>query len=78
MDILIFALDDSTWAFGTPDAPSRTLAPFGIDGAFLSYRLWRDATLHDEQWNAAKDFFLRLAGDLRKPGRRVSRKASAA
>lgn len=75
MDLLIFDMGEGTWGIGTPETAS-TLAPFGIDGAFLSYRLWPGANLRDDQWDAAKAFFMRLAGDLRKPGRRV--KVSAA
>lgn len=70
MNLLIFNLGDNDWFFA--DAPTgQPLPPFAIQGAFLSYRLWRADGLTDDQWDAAKAFFIRLAGELRKPGRKV-------
>lgn len=78
MDIVIFDMGGD-WGFAAPDTIEYQLPPlFTIQGAFLSYRLWNAAGLSEAQWDAAKEFFLRLAGDLSKPGRKVARKAKAA
>lgn len=70
MNLLIFDMGGD-WAFATPPGATAALPPLSIEGAALTWKLWRDGSATDAQWEAAKAFFLKLAGDLRKPGRRV-------
>lgn len=78
MDLVIIDMGGD-WGFATPNHIEQEVPPLlTIQGAFLTYRMWHAAGVNEAQWEAAKAFFVNLAGELRKPGRRANGKVRAA
>ena len=63
MDVIIFDMGDG-WGFASPSTDERHIAPVNIVGDWQTWRIWRTADLPEAMWEAAKLFFVNLAGAL--------------
>lgn len=61
MDIVIINMGD-LWGIATPDDLERAMPPLSIIGDWSTWRIWRESGLPDVMWEAAKVFYIRLAG----------------